>query len=154
MPTCIFPSNVMSHSTCLWLWISRKEKWRQAMQSLSTRINNVSQYQTQNLSGSTFNQCSETNIHLTLSVAILVFGLLANTQLLIFAINQLKLRKTPDKVLILNLATVNLVALAVCLPMHINDMAEGSVDRRITTFRSATGDSLYFWYFSFLTCQL
>ena len=98
------------------------------MQSLSTRINNVSQYQTQNLSGSTFNQCSETNIHLTLSVAILVFGLLANTQLLIFAINQLKLRKTPDKVLILNLATVNLVALAVCLPMHINDMAEGSVD--------------------------
>ena len=98
------------------------------MQSLSSRLNNISQYQTQNLSGSTFSQCSETDIHLTLSVAILVFGLLANTQLLIFAINQLKLRKTPDKVLILNLATVDIAALSMCLPMHINDITKGSVD--------------------------
>ena len=94
------------------------------MQSLNTRLDNVSQ----NFSGSTFTQCSRTDVHLTLSIAILVFGLLANTQLLIFAINQLKLRKTPDKVLILNLATVDIVALSVCLPMHINDITKGSMD--------------------------
>lgn len=64
--------------------------------------------------------CSAVNAHVTFNIATLVLGLLANSQLCFFSVKQLKAGKTPDKVLILSLATVDVVALIICVPMHTN----------------------------------
>lgn len=92
--------------------------------------------------------CPGTAVHLIYISVIWAVGVIGNILLLYADYKEWKKRKTPDKVLILNLATSNVAALLVSLPLH------AVVSANYRDYLLCTGSIFYYYSGQFLSLIL